>query len=346
VEDVSIAGFKLRAGDWVEVKDPLEIAQTLDAEGSLDGLPFMPEMMHFCGKRVRVLRLAEKTCVEFPGRLVYKIREFHNNDVVVLDMPRCSGAAHDGCQRACVFFWKQAWLRKTSKDQPGAVANQPGQERLRARLKTMQGPGRYLCQSTALATATHAMTRARVVLKCFYDVASGSRGVLEMAKFVLFPLLLYVRSKFTQRLLAANLKHTPVGNLDLQPGEWVRIKSEVEIATTLDSRACNRGLRCDWGMRLFCGGRYQVRSRLERMISETTGEMRQVGSTVILDGLNCLCWSSHVGGCPREDFMWWREVWLDREQGTGHAVEIELGERLDGGNNPRKKMAASAQERS
>jgi hypothetical protein len=29
-----------RAGDWVEVKPPLEIAQTLDAEGMLDGLPF------------------------------------------------------------------------------------------------------------------------------------------------------------------------------------------------------------------------------------------------------------------------------------------------------------------
>jgi hypothetical protein len=330
---MSWAGFKLRAGTWVEVKGPLEIAQTLDAEGLLDGLPFMPEMMQFCGKRFRVLRLAEKTCVEFPGGPVYKIREFHNNDVVLLEMPRCSGDAHAGCQRSCIFFWKQAWLRKASRDEPTAPASLLAQqEELRSRLKTMQGPGRYLCQSTALAQATHTLTRARVVLKCFYDVFSGSRRLFEMAKYVFVPLFEYLRARSPQ-LLVANLKRTPVGRLNLQPGEWVRIKLEPEIAATLDSRACNRGLRCDSGMRRFCGGRYQVRSRLERMIAETTGEMRHVESTVILDGLNCLCWQNHVGGCPREDFMWWREIWLEREQESGCSVEAEKG-RLSGEQRP------------
>ena len=336
------AGSKLRAGDWVEVKSPLEIAQTLDAEGLLDGLPFMPEMMQFCGKRFRVLRRAEKTCVEFPGGPVYKIREFHNNDVVLLEIPRCSGAAHSGCQRSCVIFWKQGWLRKTSKGQPTAPASRLAQEELQTRLKTMQGPGRYLCQSTALANATHATTRAQVVLKCFHDVLSGSRAALEMAKYVFIPVLRYVRAKFPRKpLLVGNLKCTPVGNLELQPGEWVRIKSETEIAATLDGRACNRGLRCDRGMRQFCGGRYQVRSRLERMISETTGEMRQVGSTVILDGLNCLCWHNHVGGCPRDDFMWWREIWLEREQGPGRSIEAERGELSDCGDRPRRRSAGA-----
>ena len=314
-------GSKLRAGDWVEVKGPLEIARTLDADGLLDGLPFMPEMMEFCGKRFRVLRRVEKTCVEFPGP-VYEIREFHNNDVVLLEIPRCSGDSHGGCQRSCVIFWKQGWLRKTSKDQPTAPARPLAPEELQARLKTIQAPGRYLCQSTALANATHALNRPRVVLKCFLDVLSGSRGVFEMTKYVVIPVFRYVRAKFPRkRLLVGNLKRTPVGNLELQPGEWVRIKSETEIAATLDSRACNRGLPCDGGMRQFCGGRYQVRSRLERMISETTGEMRQVGSTVILDGLNCLCWQNHVGGCPRDDFMWWREIWLEREQEPGRSIE-------------------------
>jgi len=317
---------RLRAGDWVEVKGPAEIAQTLDAEGLLDGLPFMPEMMEFCGKRFRVLRRAEKTCVEFPGVRVYKIREFLNNNVVLLEMPRCSGASHDGCQRSCVLFWKEPWLKKTTNDRPNDPANQTGQEDLRARLKTMRSPGRYLCQSTALANATQPMTRARVVLKCFYDVFSRSRGVFEMAKYVLVPLFTYVRARFPQPLSTGNLKRTPVEKLDLQPGEWVRIKSQVEIAATLDNQACNRGLRCDGAMRRFCGGRYQVRSRLDRMISETTGEMRPLGSTVILDSLNCLCWQNHVGGCPRHEFMWWREIWLEREQKPGRSVAKEVPE--------------------
>ena len=46
------------------------------------------------------------------------------------------------------------------------------------------------------------------------------------------------------------------------------------------------------------------------MISEATGEMRVVESTVILDGLNCLCWYNHVGELSREDYMYWREIWL------------------------------------
>ena len=41
-----------------------EILTTLDARGTLRGLPFMPEMMSFCGQRFSVWRRVEKTCVE------------------------------------------------------------------------------------------------------------------------------------------------------------------------------------------------------------------------------------------------------------------------------------------
>lgn len=42
------------------------------------------------------------------------------------------------------------------------------------------------------------------------------------------------------------------------------------------------------------------------MISEPTGEMRHMDATVILDGLECTC-SNVLGGCPRQDFTYWRE---------------------------------------
>lgn len=51
---MSRLGSYLRAGDWVAVKGPSEIAETLDADGALDGLPFMPEMIQYCGRRYRV----------------------------------------------------------------------------------------------------------------------------------------------------------------------------------------------------------------------------------------------------------------------------------------------------
>src|SRR6267142_1519493 len=48
----------LRAGHWVEVRSADEILATLDDRGALDALPFMPEMLQYCGKRFRVFKRA------------------------------------------------------------------------------------------------------------------------------------------------------------------------------------------------------------------------------------------------------------------------------------------------
>ena len=97
-----------RAGDEVVVRAPEEILATLDANGALDRLPFMPEMMSHCGSRFRVARRLEKTCVEG----YWSQRRFPANDVVFLEELRCSGDQHDGCKRGCMVFWKEAWLRR------------------------------------------------------------------------------------------------------------------------------------------------------------------------------------------------------------------------------------------
>ena len=299
--------MNLLAGDWVEIKTPSEIAQTLDENGTVDGLPFMPEMEEYCGRRFRVLRRAEKTCIEFPGG-GYKIREFCGNDVVVLAGLRCNGAAHDGCQRQCLLFWKEAWL-KTAEENASSSPSSPGT--LRPKMKTMSGPRRYFCQATELATATNPMTRLRILMKCYFDIRSGSRGAWEMAGLVVGPLWRKITARIPRRRLKGNLTRTPLGDLNLQAGEWVQIKTEEEIAKTLDGKGRNRGLSCDFGMTQYSGGSYQVRTRLDRMISEATGEMKQVNGTVILEGLNCLCWNT-LGGCPRQDYIYWRELWLER----------------------------------
>ena len=101
-------GRYLRAGDEVVVRAPEEILATLDEDGALGGLPFMPEMARYCGTRFRVARRIEKTCVE--GH--WSQRRFPANDVVVLGELRCSGDHHDGCKRGCMVFWKEAWLQR------------------------------------------------------------------------------------------------------------------------------------------------------------------------------------------------------------------------------------------
>jgi len=302
--------MKLRSGDWVEVKSPREIWETLDSDGTLNGLPFMPEMLEYCGKTAKVDRRAEKTCIEFPGGS-YRFQEFRGNDVVLLDGLRCSGSDHDGCQRACVMFWKEAWLREVRTGEPDNGAHAQGDTAIDSKLKTVAADGRYFCQSTQLIQATQPMPRIRILAKCLADVRSGSRGLFEMLGIMVAALWGKLRYRLPRRMLAGNLKRTPVGDLNLQPGEWVEIKSAPEIAQTLDDRGRNRGLICDFGMCDLGGRPYRVRNRLDRMISESTGAMRRVESTVILEGLNCLC-PRVLGGCPRQDFMYWREVWLKR----------------------------------
>ena len=54
--------LRLRAGERVRVRPAAEILETLDAHGVVNGLPFMPEMLEYCGRELRVFKSAHKTC--------------------------------------------------------------------------------------------------------------------------------------------------------------------------------------------------------------------------------------------------------------------------------------------
>lgn len=300
---------RLRAGDWVEVKTEEEITETLDAKGTVDGLPFMPEMIRYCGARFRVERLVEKTCVEFDGGM-FQIREFVNNNVVLLEVPRCTGLNHDGCQRACILFWKTAWLRRV-KGPATPPTSSTSRGMLEAKMMTMTGIGRYFCQSTQLADATRPLPRSRIILKCISDVRSGSRGILEMVHLVAAPLWRKATAWFPRKILVGTLKRTPVDSLGLEQGEFVKIRPAAEIRQTLDGRGCNRGLKFAYGPWRASQGIYEVQNRVNRMILESTGEMKQMENTVILKNSICTC-ENVLGGCPRQDPVYWREVWLER----------------------------------
>src|SRR6188474_3100155 len=96
---------RLGVDDWVEVKSKDEILRTLDENGRLDGMPFMPEMFAFCGRRLRVNKRAHKTC-----DTVFPTRSRRINNAVHLET-RCDGKAHGGCEARCLIFWKEAWLK-------------------------------------------------------------------------------------------------------------------------------------------------------------------------------------------------------------------------------------------
>ena len=309
-----------RAGDEVVVAAPEEILATLDANGALDGLPFMPEMVSYCGSRFRVARRLEKTCVE--GH--WSQRRFPANDVVFLEELRCSGHQHDQCKRGCMVFWKEAWLRRVKSGDSPVRVDESELERLRSRLKVKSDPTHYHCQSTQLGMATEQFPpkyKFRVVPQMVWvalrEIWVGNRSATEVAGLMAHWVRLTLRRwKIGERvlLMPGPNKRTPTESLALQPGEQVRIKSAPEIVETLDRKSMNRGLRIATAMTVNCGRQYMVRDRVDRMIIETTGEMREIKNTVSLQGLECLCYYQ-FGSCPRGDLQYWREIWLERSGG-------------------------------
>jgi hypothetical protein len=97
--------MKLRVGDWIEVRSKEEILRTLDKQGRHEGLPFMPQMFQYCGKKFAVYKRAHKTC-----DWVYSVKGRRLVKGIHLDL-RCDGEAYGGCQSACLLYWKEAWLK-------------------------------------------------------------------------------------------------------------------------------------------------------------------------------------------------------------------------------------------
>jgi hypothetical protein len=173
----------------------------------------------------------------------------------------------------------------------------------------------------------------------FYDVLTGNRSFGAVLKVVwLASLRTVVRSsplgwrllhfinewmhyrltgRHTPRLDAKIQpgQRTPTGRLDLQPGEYVRIKSQAEIEATLDQGGKNRGLTFDpEEMAPYCGRVFRVRSVVTRIIDEPTGAMRHMKEPCITLQ-NVVCNAEYATcrlNCPRAIPAYWRELWLER----------------------------------
>jgi hypothetical protein len=292
----------------VEVRSPEEILQTLDADGTVDHLPFMPEMVGFCGKRFRIARRVVKTC--FYGSFSTMLT-FRTDDVVTLDGLRCSGAAHDGCQKGCTIFWRDAWLRRV--DDAAAAGPVDGESRrLEARLKTSTGPTTYFCQASELLKAARPLSRRERFGKCVSEVAAGNCSAFEMTRRLCTWLSWRIRRTARGEYGRGRHASTPVESLNLRPGESIEVKPIENIVDTLNEAGKNRGLYFSPDMRLSCGARQKVKGRLDKIIVDGTGEMRHLKNTVSLEGSVCGCAQIAFGGCPRNEFNYWREIWLRR----------------------------------
>jgi len=345
-----------KTGDWVQVRSREEIFNTLDLNGELDGLPFMPEMLKYCGKKFKVYKQAHKTC-DYSTSYPYRSRRL--KDAIHLET-RCSGDAHDGCQAGCLMFWKVAWLKpieavpglvnsvevssKTSSE-CGSTKTYCNESVLCERTRYVDpsdGSVLYRCQTTQIP---HATTRLpwwdlRQYLEdlrsgniSFWRLASGTIYSayfhLSSAGIGLGPPMRWFYNKVcwiwggtmfprTQGRFPKG-KATPTTTLNLQPGELVRIKSHEEILETVDEENKNRGMYWDAELVPYCGKTYRVLSRVSRLIDEKTSKMIEMKTPcIILDSVVCQArYSQCRMFCPREMYPYWREVWLQRVESGG-----------------------------
>lgn len=337
---------KLRVGDWVEVRSKEEILKTLDSDGKLDGLPFMPEMLAYCGRRFRVYKRAHKACDP-----VYTGRSGSIERAVHLET-RCSGAAHGGCQAGCLLFWKEAWLKPVppgssalhSLDSASQIDSKLGDldsqdSGLSVKVSDADGSWKFMCQATEIPRILKPI-HWWDIRQYIEDYASGNVDALKMLRGLIYSTYYNLSQAgvglgpVMRRLydLLSPIwggppfpRHsgripvgqpTPAVDLGLKPGELVRVKPYSEILQTLTTENRNRGMTWDAELVPYCGGSYRVLRRVDRIIDEKTGRMLELKNPcIILDSVVCQArYSGCRMFCPRSIYPYWREIWLERIQ--------------------------------
>jgi hypothetical protein len=346
---ISVNNMGYQAGEWVEVRSKEDILKTLDKNGQLDGLPFMPQMFQYCGQRFRVYKRAHKTCDTVND---YKGRRMRN--AVHLEGIRCDGQAYGGCQATCLIFWKEVWLarvgetglRGTNREPQNGAAIGCREEDVWSGTKMSANEDAeqpvYVCQATRVPAATEPLAWWDI-RQYLEDLASGNVGLRRMAcGFIymgyngmcnagvglgrplrwLYDVFQRLRGGIPYPRKWGKLPpgaRTPDANLNLQPGELVRVKSYDQILATLDPLNKNRGLGFDAEMVPYCGRSFRVLKRVKSILNEKTGQMIEFKNpSIMLEGVVCESRYSECRlFCPRSIYSYWREIWLERIPESG-----------------------------
>ena len=350
---------KLRPGDEVEVRSKEEIVGTLDADGRLEGMPFMPEMLQYCGRRFRVHKRAHKSC-DYTTPYPFLSRRI--NRAVLLET-RCDGSAHGGCQAGCTLLWKEEWLKAVDHGagDSGAVpaarvqSRDPGSATCaesvlwdRAQVTDpIDGMPRYFCQATEIQKASEPLAWWDL-RQYFEDYLSGNVTLRRLVMGLVYsgyyslsqagigvgPAMRWFYDRFhwawggpkwpRKPGLIPEGMTTPTVSLELKQGELVRVKSQEEILRTVTTTNRNRGMSWDAELVPYCGGTYKVLGRVTKIISEQTGKMIDMRTPcIILDSVVCQArYSSCRMFCPRAMYTYWREIWLERVDVNKSLVDI------------------------
>jgi hypothetical protein len=112
----------LQPGELVQVRSKEEIIATLDSGNRNRGLLFECEMLPYCGGIYKVLRRVNRIIDEKTGRMMNM-----KYPCIVLEGVVCQSDFHRLCPRAIHSFWRENWLTRASRPQPGAQDRNPSE---------------------------------------------------------------------------------------------------------------------------------------------------------------------------------------------------------------------------
>lgn len=341
----------LNAGDWVMVRSKEEILSTLDSNARLEELPFMPQMLTYCGQKLQVRKRAHKVCDTVNETGARKL----SNSVVLSDL-RCDGQTYGGCEMRCSIIWKESWLKRIEGASPRSCdeagepfyqanrANDSGSERsesivlegTRAKQKEAEsGEPIYVCQATQLPYATQPLPRwslgqyiedyksgnvrvfdiiSSLSALAFSQLAESGLGfgaALRWAYDTFQKLRGGTPYPFRRGHIPKNAR-TPTSNQSIQVGDLVCIKGYDEILETVDEDLRNRGMSFHAEMATHCGSSFRVSQRLRKIMDEKTGKLRVLkNECLVLEGVECIGMYAKPIYCPRSSYLYWRELWLE-----------------------------------
>jgi hypothetical protein len=343
----------LRAGEWVEVRSEAEILATLDGQGRLEGLPFMPQMVSYCGQRFRISKRAHKLCDTVNATGGRRL-----TSSVFLEELRCDGARYGGCEMECRFFWKEAWLKRSTEPaqtspavgESGATSGLYDLTARNARKADQPGSGgiAYSCQATEMPAATTLLSvwEPRQYID---DYRSGNATAFQIARVLFFLVYETVANAglgiggalrwcydrvqalvggYAYPARAGNLPlgaKTPACTLNLERGEIIKVKSHAEVLETVTEDWKNRGMGFHPEMVPDCGRTMRVDKRLRRILNEKTGQILELKNPcVVLENSTCKGHYTRPLLCPRGMQPYWREIWLERGESAQAPCSSEL----------------------
>lgn len=342
----------LKAGERVEVRSKAEILSTLDKNARLDELPFMPQMLEYCGKQFQVHKHVHKLCSFATRPAGNKI-----SNTVNLKGMECNGQAFGGCEMRCMILWKEAWLKRVEQFESPRASERYGElDSLCVTTEGLQcsesdiwtgtrarsdesgiGEPVYVCQATQIPHATLPLPRWDI-RQYFEDYASGNVCMSKILSGLLYQLyhhgLVGVGVGFGSlfRWLydvfqisrggtpypsrwgqVPKNSRTPSASLNLEIGELVRVKDYKEILKTLNEDGMNRGMGFHPELSIHCGKTFRVLQRPRKLVDEKTGRLMLLkNECIVLDGADCQGRFTNPLNCPRASYAYWREIWLER----------------------------------